>query len=62
MWTLVLIYAMQGGGYNGNTPAAAFDHIDGFASEQACVKAAAKIQRVNSKIPSSIHTFCVKKE
>lgn len=61
MWTLVLIYVLHSGEYKAARASSAIDHIDGFATEQACINAANKIQRVNTKIESGIHTICVRK-
>ena len=61
MWTLVLIYAMTTDGYRERSAASSIDHIDGFRTEQACIVAANKIQRVNDKIESGVHVFCVRK-
>lgn len=62
MWTLVLIYVLQGSYSSSGYATSSIEHIDGFHSEQACVVAANKIQQVNTKIDSGVHAFCVRKQ
>lgn len=61
MWSLVLIYSIVVGDYKSAHATSNIHHIDGFASQQACINAANKIQRVNAKIEGGIHMFCVSK-
>lgn len=55
MWTLILILTVAGGAYGGGSaPAASIDHVPGFESHDACLRAYERIRVRPPSVPRGL--------